>query len=97
MPAANRSDLIKLVQRNLGTTRGDARAALEAVLEGLTSLLEENERVSVAGFGAFHAYERGPLRRYDMNTGRTRTLPPMFRIRFTPSHKLLEAVSAADV
>ena len=93
MASASRNDLVKHVQEDLGVTRAEARAALEAVLGGIAVHLQESEKVSFSGFGTFEAYERGPLRRYDMNTKKTRTLPARPRIKFTPSPKLLEAVS----
>lgn len=95
MSSASRNDLVRHVQESLGLPRAEARAALEAVLDGIAAHLQGSEKVSFSGFGTFESYERGPLRRYDMNTGQTRTLPARPRIKFTPSPKLLEAVSNA--
>ena len=93
MASASRNDLVKHVQGSLGCTRAEARGYLEAVLDGVMAHLRDNQKVSFSGFGTFEAYERGPLRRYNMNTKTTQTLPARSRIKFTPSPKLLEAVA----
>ncbi len=95
MKSASRNDLVKYIQDQLGTTRVESRAALEAVLDGVVAHLQEGRRVSFSGFGSFAPYERGPLRRFDMNTGKTRTLDARQRVRFTPSPKLLDKLEDA--
>ena len=98
MSSASRSELITHIQGELGVTRAEARTALEAVLGGVIAHLRTDQKVAFSGFGTFEAYERGPLRRYDMNSGVTRTLPARYRVKFTPSPKLLETIREnADV
>jgi nucleoid DNA-binding protein len=93
MSSASRNEIVHYVQHTLECTREEARDALEAVLGGITAHISHGRKVSFSGFGSFQPYERGPLRRYDMNTKQTRTLPARPRIRFTASPKLLEAVT----
>ena len=96
MSSASRSDLVQYIQEALGCTRADARSSLEAVLDGIQFHLVDGQKVAFSGFGTFQPYVRGPLRRYDMNTGKTRTLDARMRIKFTPSPKLLDTLEAVD-
>jgi DNA-binding protein HU-beta len=91
--SVSRNEIIQHVQHSLGCTRAEARAALEAVLSGITTHICKGHKVAFSGFGTFQPYERGPLRRYNMNTQTTQTLPARSRIKFTASPKLLDAVS----
>ena len=92
MATSSRSKIVSHVQATLSCTQEEARDALDAVLSGLTEQMVQGSKVSFSGFGSFRPYERPPLRRFDMNTGAIRTLPPIPRIKFVPSPKLLDVV-----
>ena len=54
----NKTDLIDRVASQLEITKADASKAVEAVIEAIANGVREDEKVTIAGFGAFVRKER---------------------------------------
>lgn len=54
----NKKMLIDVVSEKLGTTKKDAGAALDAIVEAIIEAVAEGQEVSISGFGKFGVSER---------------------------------------
>ena len=54
----HKTELNKIVAERLGVTQSAAADATAAVLDGIKQALEENDRVTLTGFGTFAVRER---------------------------------------
>ena len=67
----NKDDLAKAVIDATGVGAGDAKKAVEAVFEGITSGMKDGVKVSVAGFGTFESRYRAARQGRNPATGET--------------------------
>ncbi len=67
----NKDDLAKAVVDATGVGAGDAKKAVEAVFEGITSGMKDGVKVSVAGFGTFESRYRAARQGRNPATGET--------------------------
>lgn len=54
----NKNDLIESVAKATSLTKKDSEAAVNAVIETISSTLEKEEKVVLIGFGTFEVRER---------------------------------------
>ena len=54
----SKTELVEFVAAKAGLTKADAGRALDAVLEGITSGLKKEGKVTFVGFGTFTAKKR---------------------------------------
>ena len=54
----NKAELIAAVAENTGLSKKDSEKAVNATFETITTALEQGEKVSLVGFGAFDVKER---------------------------------------
>lgn len=54
----NKSELVTAVAEQADLSKGDATAAVEAVIDAITKALKGGESVSLVGFGTFSVSER---------------------------------------
>ena len=58
-----KSDLFeKLATQNTSFSTTDSKIALDTLIDHLSSLLSEKQRIEIRGFGAFSVRERNPIR-----------------------------------
>ncbi|MDQ6952667.1 MAG: HU family DNA-binding protein [Mariprofundaceae bacterium] len=65
----NKADLINHVAANAELSKADATGAVEAVLDGITSALKNDDTVSLVGFGTFSVAERAARTARNPRTG----------------------------
>ena len=54
----NKDQLASVVASEVGLSQSDAKAAVEAVFDGITNGMKNGDKVSIAGFGNFESRYR---------------------------------------
>jgi|TARA_E500000178_G_scaffold257331_1_gene253898 integration host factor subunit beta len=81
-----KSDLLeKLNTQNIIFTSSDSKIALDSLIDHLTNLLSEKQRIEIRGFGAFSVRERNPIRGRNPKSGKAIELDSRSLIYFRPS------------
>ena len=66
-----KTDLLnKLITQNSSFSSMDSKIALDLLINQLSNLLSEKQRVEIRGFGAFSVRERIPVRGRNPKTGK---------------------------
>ena len=81
-----KSDLLeKLTTQNTTFSSADSKIALDSLIDHLSSLLSEKQRIEIRGFGAFSVRERNPIRGRNPKSGKAIELDSRSLIYFRPS------------
>ena len=81
-----RSDLLeKLATQNTSFSTSDSKIALDTLIDHLSSLLSEKQRIEIRSFGAFSVRERSPIRARNPKSGKAIELDSRSLIYFRPS------------
>jgi integration host factor subunit beta len=81
-----KSDLLeKLTTQNISFSATDSKIALDTLIENLSNLLSEKQRIEIRGFGAFSVRERNPIRGRNPKSGKAIELDSRSLIYFRPS------------
>ena len=81
-----KSDLLeKLTIQNTTFTTLDSKIALDSLIDHLSNLLSEKQRIEIRGFGAFSVRERNPIRGRNPKSGKAIELDSRSLIYFRPS------------
>jgi len=88
----NKSELVDFVSEQTGCYKKDAKAAVDAVLEGIETGLVQDGKVTLVGFGNFFVKDRAARTARNPQTGdkvhvRAKSVPV-----FKPSQNLKKAV-----
>ena len=84
-----KSDLLeKLTIQNTTFTTLDSKIALDSLIDHLSNLLSEKQRIEIRGFGAFSVRERKPIRGRNPKSGKAIELDARSLIYFRPSELL---------
>ena len=86
----NKSDLIKQVSEESGTSVKDAAACVDATLKVIQAELKQGGKVSLIGFGTFSAKERNGREGRNPKTGEKITIPAKTVAQFKASKSLLD-------
>lgn len=70
----NRKELIENIALQTDIPKGDAEAALKAIIDIITKQLSEGEEVSLVGFGVFGVRERAEKEGRNPQTGESITI-----------------------
>jgi len=88
----NKADLIDFVAEQTGAYKKDAKAAVEAVLEGIQKGLISDGKVVLVGFGNFTVKRREARIARNPKTGEQVRVPARSVPTFKPSGNLKDAV-----
>jgi DNA-binding protein HU-beta len=88
----NRADLVAILARGAGGSKGAAERALRAFLAGIFEGLCDGGTVTISGFGTFVVARRATRRGRHPRTGKAITIPSARVPRFRPSRGLKAAV-----
>jgi DNA-binding protein HU-beta len=88
----NKAELVDFVAQQTGTYKKDAKAAVDAVLEGIERGLLADGKVTLVGFGNFLTKQRAPRVARNPQTGATVNVPAKTVPTFKPSQQLKDAV-----
>ncbi|AQS85710.1 integration host factor subunit alpha [Acetobacter aceti] len=93
MSTVTRASLAEHIYTEVGLSRSESVALLEAVLETMAVALESGESVKISGFGTFMVRRKGQRSGRNPKTGVE--IPILLRsvISFRPSHILRGAVN----
>ena len=81
-----KSDLLKkLSTQNISFSSADSKIALDSLIDHLSSLLSEKQRIEIRGFGAFSVRERNPIRGRNPKSGKAIELDSRSLIYFRSS------------
>ncbi|MDQ6954211.1 MAG: HU family DNA-binding protein [Mariprofundaceae bacterium] len=88
----NKADLISHVATSAELNKMTASAAVEAVLDGITSTLQNGDSVSLVGFGTFSVAERAARTARNPRTGEPIEVGPSKAPKFKAGKALKDAV-----
>ena len=91
----NRADLIEAMADRVGITKAQAAAALETLIAEMGRTLKAGEKVTLVGFGTFHAAERKARQGRDPRTAEVIEIPSRMVPRFKPGRQLLDELNEA--
>ena len=81
-----KSDLLgKLSVKNTSFSASDSKIVLDCLIDHLSNLLSEKQRIEIRGFGAFSVRERNPIRGRNPKSGKAIELDSRSLIYFRPS------------
>ena len=81
-----KSDLLEqLTTKNTSLSTSDSKIALDSLIDHLSNLLSEKQRIEIRGFGAFSVRERNPIRGRNPKSGKAIELDSRSLIYFRPS------------
>ena len=81
-----KSDLLEeLSTQNTSFSASDSKIALDFLIDHLSNLLSEKQRIEIRSFGAFSVRERSPIRARNPKSGKAIELDSRALIYFRPS------------
>ena len=84
----NKSDLIDAIAKKAGLTKVQAKSALDAYHEAVSSTLAEGNRVDILGFGNFSITAKSARTGRNPRTGETLTIAAKKVVKFKPGKDL---------
>lgn len=89
----NKGDLIESVAAELGESKATASKVVEAVLISISSGVNSDEKVAIAGFGTFKKKFRKERNGINPATKQPITIAASTTVGFTPSQALKETMN----
>jgi len=89
----NKNDLIAQVASSTGTSKAEAGAALDAVLDGIRGALSGGGEVRLVGFGTFSITNRRATEGRNPRTGEKIQIPASKQPKFKAGKGLKDAVN----
>ena len=84
----NKAVLIERIAKDVGITKNDAAAAVESIIESMSEALQDNERVTLTGFGTWAVARRQERTGRNPQTGESITIKAKNSVRFRPGKEL---------
>jgi DNA-binding protein HU-beta len=88
----NRQDLIAKIAQDTGSSKVDAAAAIDSLLDGITRSLKKGDSITFVGFGTFKTSQRKARTARNPQTGAAIKIPKRRVVRFTAGKALKSAV-----
>jgi DNA-binding protein HU-beta len=88
----NKGDLIDKIAGDAQVSRAQAGAALNSLINGITSTLRKGDRVALVGFGTFSSCQRKARTGRNPQTGAPLKIAAKKVAKFTPGAELKKAV-----
>lgn len=92
----NRSDLIEKKAEEWDLSQSETRAIVDQFFDAVGTLLEEDDRIELRGFGVFEVQEREPTKGRIPGTGKEVEVPARRVPTFTAGKYLKEAINEDD-
>ena len=92
----NRSELEARVAARLDWRKGDARAAVDVVLEAITQAVAAGEEVKLVGFGTFATRLSPPITGRNPRTGAALDIPERRVVKFRAGRALKGAAANGE-
>lgn len=84
----NKGDLISKIADDAGLTKVQASAALDAVVDGVTSTLAKGDKLTLVGFGTFSVTHRAARKGRNPQTGKEINIAAKNVVKFKPGKEL---------
>lgn len=88
----NKAELVDYVAEQTGAYKKDAKAAVDAVLEGIEKGMKIDGKVTLVGFGNFFVKQRQARTARNPQTGAAVRVPPKQVPTFKPSQILKDSI-----
>lgn len=89
----NKGDLISKIADSASITKGQSEDALNAVLDGITEALKNDDSVTLIGFGTFSVSHRAARAGRNPQTGETIQIAAKNLAKFKAGKKLTDALN----
>ena len=84
----NKSELVSQVAEEVGLTKTQANAALDAIIEAISKVLKKGDKVTLVGFGTFSVSKRAARKGRNPQTGETIKIKAKKVAKFKPGKEL---------
>lgn len=84
----NKAVLIEKIALDVGLTKNDAAAAVDSMIECMAEALQENQRVTLTGFGTWAVSHRQERTGRNPQTGEAIRIKAKNSVRFKPGKQL---------
>ena len=88
----NKADLISAVAAESGLSKADAKKAVEAFVETVSSELKEGGKVALLGFGSFSVAEKSARKGVNPKTKQPIEIPARKSVKFKAGAELTEII-----
>ena len=88
----NKQELIAKIAKDTGSSKAGAAAAVESLIDGLTTSLKKGDSITFVGFGTFKTSQRKARTARNPQTGAPIRIPKRRVVRFTAGKSLKDAV-----
>lgn len=92
-----RMDLSEAVFREVGLSRNESAALVEAVIQHMSDALVAGEQVKISSFGTFSVRAKTERLGRNPKTGEEVPISPRRVLSFRPSHLMKDRVSAGNL
>ena len=89
----SKTELVEFIAAKAGLTKADATRALDATIEGITTGLKKEGKVTLVGFGTFTAKKRAAREGRNPQTGETVKIAARVVPGFKAGNKLKDALN----
>jgi DNA-binding protein HU-beta len=89
----NKQELITKISQDTGITKGNAAAAVDSFIEGITRSLKKGQSITFVGFGTFKTAQRKARTARNPQTGASIKIPKRRVVRFSAGKALKSAVN----
>lgn len=89
----NKSQLIDAIASEANFTKADAKRAVDAFVESMTSGLKEDEKITLVGFGSWSVNERAARKGRNPQTGEVIDIAAKKVVKFKAGKGLSEDVN----
>ncbi len=91
--SVNKADLVGMVADKTEMSKTDAAAAVDAMLEAITGVLQKGMEVRLVGFGTFHVTRRKEGEGRNPQTGEAIKIPASNQPKFKAGKALKDALN----
>lgn len=84
----NKKELIQAAAEHSGMPQAEVEKALNSILESMKQSLNNEESVTLVGFGTFRVQERAARQGYNPSAGRKMQIPAKKIVKFKPGKAL---------
>ncbi len=88
----NKQELIAKIAKDTGSSKANAAAALDSLIDGITKSLKKGDSITFVGFGTFKTAQRKARTARNPQTGATIKVPKRRVVRFSAGKALKDAI-----
>jgi DNA-binding protein HU-beta len=88
----NKQELIAKIAKDTGSSKAGAAAAVDSLIQGITTSLKKGQSITFVGFGTFKTSQRKARTARNPQTGAAIKVPKRRVVRFSAGKALKQAV-----